>query len=97
MFKKIRAYNNWGHIDYLIGGKESEGLDITKRLKGLKTVRVLFPDGTDKFLPLVSEPYREEVHDMGQHYTVNSAKYFVTHSLFGIEARIPIEKLKVYL
>jgi hypothetical protein len=97
VFKAIRQYNNWGSIEYRVGGKDSDGQDITDKLRTLKTVRVLFPDGTDKRLPLVQEFHSEEVSDMGHHYTVNSKKFFVTHSLFGIETRIPIENLKVDL
>ena len=98
MFKAIRQYNNWGYIEYRHGGKDWEGADVTKKLAGKKTVRVMFPDGkTIKDLPLEAQHYSQEVHDMGHDSTVTSVKLYAVFKLWGADAYIPIESLKVDL
>lgn len=98
MFKAIREYNNWGYIEYRMGGKDWDGQDITKQLNAKKTVRVMFPDGkTVKELPLKSKHYSEHVNDMGHESTANSVKLFAVFKLWGADAYIPIESLKVDL
>lgn len=95
MFRKLICNDNWGYYEYSDkkNPKQLFNDELTKIVG--KKLKIKFPNGTLRELPLVGAPRTNHINDMGNEYTVFTTEYFLKASYEGIKVLIPIEEVYV--
>ena len=95
MFKKLVCNDNWGFYEYSDKKDPKTLVNDLLETKVNKKMKVKFPNGVLRELPLVGMPRVNGITDMGREYTVSTTEYFFKASYEGIKVLIPIEEVFV--
>lgn len=86
-FQKVKIKNNWGRLEYFIGGEKLSNENFE--------ADILFPDGTTSRCMVICEDYHTTVYDHGIDHPVKTHKFFVQEICRGIKIKIPLNDLEI--
>jgi hypothetical protein len=89
-YQPVEVKNNWGRLEYYLGGEQWEPLTGTK-------IMVRWNQGEETEEVLLSESYSEPVFDHGHVDYVLLRLYFIEVMFRGVKIRVPIESVSVSL
>lgn len=96
MFKKLICNDNWGFLEYSDKKDPKTLVNDILETKVNKRVKVKFPNGVLRDLPLVGMPRTNQVCEQGMGtYSVSTTEYFLKASYEGIKVLIPVEEVYV--
>lgn len=102
-FYKVMAINDWGCVQYFLGGSASEPFgthslqeqDQSMRLKNNDKVKVKWPDGKVTNEVVTVEDSYQEVHDHGHSDTVKGDRAFLKLKWRGKVVEVDCDGLRM--